>query len=165
MQDALPLPTIEDLFGRLGLVYGKSFLEQYVGYNLQAVKVNWAETLAGLHTEAIEWAMDRLPEERPPNALAFRRLCMQYPEPAQPPAPPTGPRPVPAHVRSKVAQLAIPLVDNRPEDVKIAYRILYRHRNEGVRLTRTQREWVKHARAIVNDWEAHLARQEESSAA
>ena len=39
----------------------------------------------------------------------------------------------------------------------------HRHRHPGVHLSPTQREWVKHAHAIVDAWEATLAGQEQGN--
>lgn len=60
--------------------YGRDFLGRYEGQDLQAVKADWAEELAGLQNRpgAIKYALG-LSVAKPPNVIEFRELCARAP--------------------------------------------------------------------------------------
>lgn len=66
---------VDALFARLSIRYGVAFSAQYRDLDPAAVKADWAEVLSGLSGEAIAHGLRCLPEDRPPNAMQFRRLC------------------------------------------------------------------------------------------
>jgi hypothetical protein len=63
------------LIGRLAVRYGEAFTRQWNGMDRAAVLADWAGVLDGVRPEAIRYALDNLPPDRPPNALQFRALC------------------------------------------------------------------------------------------
>lgn len=73
---ALHESLVEALFARLLTAYGTEFERRYAELDPAAVKASWAQTLDGIPREAIAKALDRLPADRPPNAMQFRRLCI-----------------------------------------------------------------------------------------
>lgn len=77
---SLSVESIEWLFGRLTLAYGRDFLARYEGQDAQAVKGSWAHELAAfapcLHV--LDWALEHLPV-KPPSVLEFRALCRAAP--------------------------------------------------------------------------------------
>lgn len=79
----MPMPSswVDELLGRLSVRYGEAFVRQYTAANIQpeAVRADWAEVLDGVTPESIRYALQYLPEDRPPNALQFRALCRQAP--------------------------------------------------------------------------------------
>ncbi len=106
----MPLPNgwVDTLFARLSLRYGVAFLRQYGDADPAAVKADWAAALDGLSGDAIKGGLERLPADKPPNALQFRRLCVDSIPGAERQvfrALP-GPRPEqPAAVRDRIATL------------------------------------------------------------
>lgn len=133
----LPLPWIETLWSQLIVVYGVEFLRQYEHVKLPPVKADWCEKLAWTLTKpdeteaqracpAIAWALDNLAVGKPPNVLEFRQLCRGYHAP-EPIALPMEPRAAPARLRRVLEQLAKPLEDQRPGQVRAAERYIARH--------------------------------------
>ncbi len=68
---------VETIFARLSTRYGAAFLRQYEGADPEAVKADWADVLGGFdgNAEAIRYALENLPADKPPNAGQFRILC------------------------------------------------------------------------------------------
>lgn len=79
----MPLPAllIDSLFARLTVRYGAVWTRMWEGLDMAAVKADWAECLAGFERRprSIEYALDNLPIDRPPNAAQFARLCGSAP--------------------------------------------------------------------------------------
>lgn len=77
----LPLRWTEELLRRLSVRYGRDFLHKYEGVDLDDVKRDWAECLAGFadHPEAIEYGLKNLPDHKAPNAAEFAALCRRAP--------------------------------------------------------------------------------------
>ena len=79
-----PLPSewIDRVFSKLTLRYGRDFLGKYEGIELDTVKADWAEEMAGLQNrpEAIKYALDHLPTDKAPTVLQFRELTRRAPE-------------------------------------------------------------------------------------
>lgn len=76
----MPIKSIDRLFQRLTLTYGRSFLLQWEGLPEADVKSLWAYELEPYSSrlEAIAWALEHLPE-RAPNAIEFKNLCRSAP--------------------------------------------------------------------------------------
>jgi hypothetical protein len=93
----LPLPWVRRIFQKLSLVYGRDFLSRWEGQELDDVMADWAHELAGFadQPEAIGYALQHLPPEKPPTVLQFRGMCNQRPEkaPLALPAPESKPAP------------------------------------------------------------------------
>ena len=69
---------VDGIHERLTVRYGEAFSRMYHGANPDAVRADWAETLAGISGERVKYALGNLPE-KPPHAGQFRTLCMQAP--------------------------------------------------------------------------------------
>jgi len=76
----LSAESIEWLFGRLTLTYGRDFLARYEGQDAQAVAGSWAHELAAFAPcmHVLDWALEHLPV-KPPSVLEFRALCRAAP--------------------------------------------------------------------------------------
>lgn len=84
--------VIDRLFARLLIRYGAQWLRMWEGIDMDAVKAEWAEELAGYATNlnAIGYGLDHLPADFPPNIAQFKAICNRRPDTSAPalPAPP-----------------------------------------------------------------------------
>jgi hypothetical protein len=78
---SLPSAWVESLFARLTIRYGSAFMRQYADIDADAVKADWADVLGGFagQPEAIRYALENLPADKPPNAGQFRLMCNNAP--------------------------------------------------------------------------------------
>jgi len=76
----LPSAWIDRIFSKLTARYGRDFLSKYEGVDLDVIKADWAEELAGLQhrPQAIKYALDR-PDTKPPNVIEFKAACARAP--------------------------------------------------------------------------------------
>lgn len=91
MKKKLDYRTIDQLFRRLHGIYGAAFTRNYATGELmdgkdtgiENAKNGWAIELADYQNrpDVFAYAIDKLPEDRPPNARQFRNLCRQAPLP------------------------------------------------------------------------------------
>lgn len=138
----MPLPQswVEALFARLAVRYGTAFLRQYGDLDPAAVKADWAEVLGGIRGDAIAYALQQLPVERPPNAMQFRDLARRAPAPTVPQLPrqrtepPAGVRDLAARMRARPRNAAQECIDNIARAVSA----------RGGRATDAQRHVVEH---------------------
>lgn len=79
---SVPIQWVEKIFTKLILVYGMDFLRRWEGIPIAEVKTDWAYCLSGFvdHPQAIAFALENLPDSRPPTALEFRSICRQAPK-------------------------------------------------------------------------------------
>lgn len=70
---------IDALFARLSVRYGAAFLRQWPDADPEIVKADWAQVLGGFSGEAIRYALEHLPADKPPTAGQFRLLCNAVP--------------------------------------------------------------------------------------
>lgn len=107
---SLPLPWIDRIFDKLTVVYGREFTSRYEKISIADVKTEWCECLGGFrgHSGAIAFALENLPEDRPPSMLQFRALCRNAPQYAalQLPPPKADPSIVAEQLR-KMAETAL----------------------------------------------------------
>lgn len=78
---SLPNAWIDKIFERLALTYGRDFLGRWEGIDLDAVKDDWADKLAGFEHfggGAIAYALDHLPE-RAPTVIEFAAIARKGP--------------------------------------------------------------------------------------
>lgn len=78
---SLPNNWVDRIFAKLTLVYGTDFTRRWEGLNVDDVKADWARELA-MYQQApasITYALENLPENKPPNVLQFRALCRAAP--------------------------------------------------------------------------------------
>lgn len=92
---SLPSAWVDRIFAKLTVAYGHRFLSMYSGVDLNLVKADWAEELAGFQQSpnAISHALGILPSDNPPNVFQFRDLCRKAPQylPKALPEPPPDP--------------------------------------------------------------------------
>ncbi len=83
MQNALPSEWVDRIFQRLTVRYGQSFLGKWAGVDMADVKADWADQLKRFsgRPDCIKYALDNLPQDKPPNVGEFRALCNDTPEP------------------------------------------------------------------------------------
>lgn len=130
---SLPLPWVDRIFQKLTLAYGREFVARWeaVGLSIADVKTDWCEELAGFasHPEAIAYALDNLPPDRPPTVGQFKALCRSAPPPpvkALPPPPPANPSRVAAEL-AKLKELYQPNEAKKAgPDLSWAHRIVRR---------------------------------------
>ena len=78
---SLPNNWVDRIFAKLTLVYGTDFTRRWEGLDVDDVKADWARELAMYQQApaAIAYALENLPENKPPNVLQFRALCRAAP--------------------------------------------------------------------------------------
>jgi hypothetical protein len=80
----LPILWIEKIFSRLAVAYGQDFLNRWRGIPISDVKADWSSCLAGFsdNPRSIAFALENLPDSKPPTAQEFRAICRQAPSQA-----------------------------------------------------------------------------------
>lgn len=140
-----PLPStwIEAIFTRMTGVYGSRFRSMWDGIDPHLINKTWATELAGFSDkpDAIKYALEHLPADMPPTALAFRKICNMAPDNTR--ALPAPHAPLPPAVKEKMGRLRyVPQNDPRAW----ARRIVAKHAN-GVPVTLTVLKMAKDALA------------------
>jgi hypothetical protein len=140
---SLPLSWIEKLFERLYVTYGAAWARMWEGVPMDDVKANWAYELAGFarHPNAIAYALENLPAERPPTALVFRQICRLAPEPEVKRLPPPPKDPEKARAAREAFREAL-RAKTEPAQGKAAFAWAYglqERERSGEPLTETQR--------------------------
>jgi hypothetical protein len=135
----LPAAWVKSLFARLQVRYGTAWSNLWTGLDEQAVLDDWAEVLGHCKPEAIAYALENLPQDRPPNAQQFRAICIQRPEPVPPRLP--APKADPEKVAEAIAVMRETL---RRPTLQWAARLRDRER-DGDRLTQAQRDMWRQA--------------------
>lgn len=100
----LPNAWVEEIFSRLSVRYGSTWLALWNGLDMGAVKADWAEVLSGYAQApgAIKHGLSHLPTDRPPTASQFAALCRNAPRYA----PVSLPAPVVDHAISAAVKAA-----------------------------------------------------------
>lgn len=147
---SLPIPWVDKIFTKLALVYGREFAARWEGMTISDVKTDWGHELAGFanHPEAIAFALQHLPADRPPTVLQFRDLARKAPAPELPRLP--EPKADPARVSAELAKLAPTkqAFSSGPVDHKAwAKRLIARH-EAGERLNMTALRFAREALGI-----------------
>lgn len=103
---SLPTPWVDKIFDKLTVTYGQAFLRRWNDIDINAVKSDWAHELSGFAQKprAIAWALENLPEDKPPTVLDFRRLCRSCPPELTPQI--EGPKADPERVAAELRKLA-----------------------------------------------------------
>ena len=114
---SIPTNWIDKIFEKLSLRYGREFLGRWEGMPIGDVKTDWGDVLGGMaeHPEAIGWALDNLPDVRPPTAQEFRAICRRAPSPDVPRL--EAPRASPERIAAELAKLA-PRANGTAVDMK-----------------------------------------------
>lgn len=102
---ALPRAWIDKIFAKLSLTYGGAFLRQWQDFDIDAVKDDWAETLAGFqpYPEMLAYALENLHSSKPPTVLEFRDIARKMPARPEPKLPPPQVDREKAHEMMKLA--------------------------------------------------------------
>lgn len=108
--DRLPAEWIDQLFRKLSVRYGRSFLARWEGIDEAEVKADWAEQLGGFQRrpDCIAYALDHLPTDRAPTVGQFRDLCNAKPEAQTTPRLDWKRGPIPADVALALDRLKEP---------------------------------------------------------
>lgn len=92
---ALSKQWVDAIFTRLTVRYGSAFLGRWNGIDMELVKADWAEELAGLENwpDAIKHALDTLQADKSaPTVNEFKAACLRCPKTAlELPPPPANP--------------------------------------------------------------------------
>ena len=79
----MPFPAgwVDSIFARVSVRYGAAWMRQWDGVDMDAVKADWADELAGFekNPDAIRHAIRCLPIDRPPTVGQFVALCRSSP--------------------------------------------------------------------------------------
>jgi len=102
---SLPADWVNRLFERLTMTYGRDFSARWEGLDVNAVKADWAEQLAGFENNpgAIKYALGVLDTAKPPTVLQFAEMCRRAPQTPLPAL--EAPAPSPEAVRMATAAL------------------------------------------------------------
>jgi len=84
MREPLPLPWVQRILSRLNIRYGTAFRTRYAGIDENELWADWSEQLAGLSGDAIAYALEKLPEDAPPNSAQFAAIARRCPQMAAP---------------------------------------------------------------------------------
>ena len=120
--------VIEAIFTKLAVRYGAAWLRQWDGVDMELVKADWADELAGFkeNLEPLRYALRHLPD-RCPNVAQFRALANSCPLPEfkQLPAPKADERVVAEEMAKQlgIKKAMQPLVDGK----EWARRLMARH--------------------------------------
>lgn len=108
---SLPLPWVDRIFDKLTLAYGRNFLGQWEGMDLNNVKSDWCHELSSYQRmpEAIAFALQNLPD-RPINVIEFRKIAKAAPLPDVPRI--EAVRANPARIAAELGKLAPLRVDH-----------------------------------------------------
>ena len=74
------LQLVEAIFTKLTLRYGRDFLAQWEGIDLNDVKADWALELEGIRSESVVYALKNLPDKAM-NVGVFRSIALRAPAP------------------------------------------------------------------------------------
>ena len=146
---SLPAAWVESLFARLTVRYGAAFMRQYADLDAASVKADWGDVLGGFagKPEAIRYALDHLPSDRPLNAMQFRAICNA--------APIDAPLAITNEVRAdpqKVADLVSAIKTPQPRDLRQWARDLKAAEESGVKLSMAQRDAWRRALQTEESW-------------
>lgn len=127
------------IFSKLSMTYGRDFLSRYEGQDLQAVKSDWSERLAGLQNrpDAIKYALETQ-GSKAPNVIEFKDACNRAP--ARITLAIEAPKANPNVIEAAIARAreAMRFKGDRLDPIR---RLRQRELNGGTTLTRAQREF------------------------
>lgn len=115
---SLPNAWVDEIFTRLTVRYGRTFLNRWEGVDIELVKADWAKELAGFANwpEAISYAFEHLDSERPPTATVFRDIATKAPRVERPQL--EAPKPDADRVKAEISKLRTrdPMGKQDPKD-------------------------------------------------
>lgn len=130
--------TVDFIFARLTARYGDDWTRKWEGIDAASIKADWAHVLAGVHVNAIVYALEYLPPDRPPTSAAFRDVCRRAPAPEAPRL--EAPKADPARVARELRRLMTLRERERPTPAQAA-EVLMNREQRGERLTEFQRQF------------------------
>lgn len=130
---------VEKIHARLLVRYGSPWINLYRDIDPELVIADWADALNGFGAEAIKHALECLPDDAPPNAAQFAKMCMRGPQTQAPALP--WPIADPAMVATVLAGIKPP----PQRDMKQWARDLHAREERGDRLTKAQRDTWRQA--------------------
>lgn len=79
----LPPDSVDLIFSTMVTTYGSDWFMKWEGIDEDVLRGKWATDLGGYvnRLDAIVYALQHLPVDRPPNSLQFRVICMGAPDP------------------------------------------------------------------------------------
>ena len=113
---SLPISWVDKIFSKLTLVYGRQFLGRWEGLDLDAVKSDWADELSRFQQSpnAIAYALENLPADKPPTVLEFKAVCIRRPDTSLSlPSPKADPERVAAEFAKLDQFRNVPAVDHK----------------------------------------------------
>jgi hypothetical protein len=139
---AIPAAWVDELFTRLTVRYGQSFMRQYTSATVSPddVRSDWANVLHGCTGDQIAYGLEHLSPDHAPNAMQFRALCRSKPDTSMP----ALPAPNPAGLKRLAAPLA-PLRDIGRSSVDDLLAFHRGRRDRGEPMSVAQRAWLKAA--------------------
>lgn len=77
-----PEDGLDYIFAYMTGAYGNAFLRNWEGVDPTIIRQVWTKELGDYlkSKEILEYGLQRLPEDRPPSAMAFRELCRKSPD-------------------------------------------------------------------------------------
>jgi hypothetical protein len=104
---SVPIEWIDRIFEKLTIVYGRDFMDRWRGLSIADVKTDWAHELAGFERwpEAIKFALQNMPPDKPPTVLQFREICRKAPAKELPKLP--EPKADPDRLNKAIAELSV----------------------------------------------------------
>jgi len=104
---SLPIEWVDRIFEKLTIVYGRDFMDRWRGLSIADVKTDWAHELAGFERwpEAIKFALQSMPPDKPPTVLQFREICRKAPAKVLPQLP--EPKADPDRLNKAIADLSV----------------------------------------------------------
>ena len=79
--EPLPSAWIDRIFAKLTARFGREFLSRWEGVEIDVVKGDWADELAGMQNrpDAIKYALDNM-GNKPPMVDDFKAMCSRAPD-------------------------------------------------------------------------------------
>lgn len=75
---------VELVLARLEVRYGVLWARMWEHVPPEAVKADWMQEIGSMPAYAVHYALRYLPADRPPNATAFKAICVRAPAPNTP---------------------------------------------------------------------------------
>jgi len=77
----LDATVVDRIHTRLLARYGDRWLNKWAGVDPRLVKADWGRVLSGMSKNAIDYALENMPEDWPPSATQFRSIGFAAPRP------------------------------------------------------------------------------------
>lgn len=145
-----PKSLVDMLFDSLASAYAGQWLAKWDGLNMDMVKSIWAKNLEGLKVRHIKHGLANLPTDHPPNAMRFREICLQAPEPFVPMLRDATRKPDP----KRLAEILATIPRGAQRNPLACAQLHLERLRAGERLTPAQLDLVRKALPVVIDKES-----------